>query len=179
MNKRCMVWGNRKWSPENGTHTCIQTTTSDEQKRYHMGMSSATSGYEISILLYFDKKVGETREYLSMQLNYSYIICTPFIKVFMVYSVDSNVRRQRKWLKWSIKHLNTYFTVSCVPYHSNMNRVCSYVTSGCVSAHFVLSRRSYRRRLISFGNKAYNTTWAFALSSDNTLHQRSSNGENR
>ena len=93
------------------------------------------------------KKVGETREYLSMQLNYSYIICTPFIKVFMVYSVDSNVRRQRKWLKWSIKHLNTYFTVSCVPYHSNMNRVCSYVTSSCACAYFVLWGRSQKQHL--------------------------------
>ena len=137
-----------------------------------MGMSSATSGYEISILLYFVKKVGETREYLSMQLNYSYIICTPFIKVFMVYSVDSNVRRQRKWLKWSIKHLNTYFTVSCVPYHSNMNRVCSYVTSGCVSAHFVPSRRSYMRIFINFVNKVHISSSAFALLSDNILPPR-------
>ena len=118
------------------------------------------------------KKVGETREYLSMQLNYSYIICTPFIKVFMVYSVDSNVRRQRKWLKWSIKHLNTYFTVSCVPYHSNMNRVCSYVTSGCVSAHFVPSRRSYIRIFINFVNKVHISSSAFALLSDNILPPR-------
>ena len=36
-----------KWN----TYICIQTTTSDEQKRYHMGMSSAITEHEISIFV--------------------------------------------------------------------------------------------------------------------------------